>query len=275
VLLPLIVGLVYLSYWAVVALTAVAIIVALNELYTALRHHSYAPRRILGITTGIFLCMGATLQGQGFVAAGGGLGFVLAYAIIGGLVAELRSRTHEGSFINWSITLATACYVGWLLSHYILLRGLDTPLNHSLSAWLAMPPGAAWVYMVLAVTWMSDTGAMFVGRSFGRHPMTPYLSPKKSWEGAIGGLVVATLTALLAVWLLGLPLTSGETLVLGVCGGIAAQVGDLAESLIKRQIGVKDLSHLIPGHGGILDRIDSMLFTAPVMYYLILIMQTF
>jgi phosphatidate cytidylyltransferase len=102
--------------------------------------------------------------------------------------------------------------------------------------------------------------------------MTPYLSPKKSWEGAAGGFVASVLVALLAVPLLGLPLSYPAAALLGIAGGIAGQLGDLAESLIKRQIGTKDIGHLIPGHGGLFDRLDSMLFTAPVLYYLILLL---
>jgi phosphatidate cytidylyltransferase len=98
------------------------------------------------------------------------------------------------------------------------------------------------------------------------------LSPKKSWEGAAGGFVAAVLVSMLAVAALGLPLGYAEAALIGAVGGVTAQVGDLVESLLKRQIGLKDIGHLIPGHGGILDRLDSMLFTAPVLYYLILLL---
>jgi phosphatidate cytidylyltransferase len=156
-----------------------------------------------------------------------------------------------------------------------LLRAIDTPLNPG--GWLSflrLEPGAAWIVFVLAITFLSDTAAYFTGRLLGQHPMAPYISPKKSWEGAIGGLVFATLTGLLLVYLLGLPIPLWIGALLGCIGSIAGQAGDLAESLIKRQVDIKDSGRIIPGHGGILDRIDSLLFTAPVLYYMIMIFLT-
>jgi phosphatidate cytidylyltransferase len=102
--------------------------------------------------------------------------------------------------------------------------------------------------------------------------MAPALSPHKSWEGAIAGFVAAVLAALLAVAMFGLPLNPLQAIVIGAAGGVSGQLGDLAESLIKRQIGIKDSSNLIPGHGGVLDRIDSMLFTAPIVYYTLILL---
>jgi phosphatidate cytidylyltransferase len=187
------------------------------------------------------------------------------------LIAELPPRDRQGSLEGWALTFAGACYVAWLLSHYILLRTLETPLAGGWLAGLHIQSGAAWVYVVLAITWMQDTMAYFVGSAWGRRQMAPYLSPKKSWEGAVGGIIASMLTALLAVPMLGLPIGYASAALLGVAGGLAGLGGDLAESLIKRQMDVKDTGSLIPGHGGILDRLDSMLFTAPVLYYLILL----
>src|SRR6185436_8857704 len=104
---------------------------------------------------------------------------------------------------------------------------------------------------------------------WGRHKMAPTLSPKKTWEGAAGGLIGAVVASLVCIPLLGLPLGPGAGLVLGIVGGVVGPLGDLAESLIKRQVGLKDAGNLIPGHGGILDRADSLLFTIPILYYLI------
>jgi phosphatidate cytidylyltransferase len=102
--------------------------------------------------------------------------------------------------------------------------------------------------------------------------MAPALSPHKSWEGAAAGLAAAILAALLLAALFGLPLSPLQAILIGAAGGISGQLGDLAESLIKRQIGIKDSSNLIPGHGGVLDRIDSMLFTAPTVYYTLILL---
>lgn len=265
VLLLLIVAIVYWGTWPVVLLTAIGIVVCLLEYYHALRQADYRPRRMVGIIAGLFFCAAAALHGTVSLDL---TGIALASSILLALISELPRRDREGSLAGWALTFAGACYIGWLLSHYILLRNLDTPLQASWLAPLQIPSGAAWVYTVLAITWLQDTGAYLVGRAYGRHKMAPYLSPKKSWEGVIGGFVASVAAALLAVPLLGLPIHYGAAALLGIAGGIAGPLGDLAESFIKRQIGVKDASNIIPGHGGVLDRADSMLFTAPVIYYL-------
>ena len=126
----------------------------------------------------------------------------------------------------------------------------------------------------IAVTWATDTGAYAFGRMFGKHKLIPSVSPSKTVEGAVGGLVVATLGTWLYVTFLLKPfahlsLTSMGIVVLAVAVGIVGQIGDLAESLLKRDAGVKDSSKLLPGHGGILDRFDSLLFVLPVAYLLL------
>lgn len=274
VLLPLIAVVVYWNVWAVALLVAGGLFVALVELYRVLENGGYQPRTTLGILCALLLYAAALLQAPPFLPAPAfdWTGLALALGLLLMLTGELFRREHENSLINWTLSFALACYLGWLLGHYLLLRRLDTPLQTGWLDFLQIPPGAAWVYLVLAITWMEDTTAYLVGRPFGRHKMAPLLSPAKSWEGAAGGFMGAVLIALLAVPVLGLPLSYGEAALLGAVGGIAGQVGDLCESLIKRQFGIKDFSNLIPGHGGVLDRLDSMLFTAPVLYYGILLL---
>lgn len=270
-LLPLIVGMVYWGVWPLAILTAVSIVVALLELYRVLEQHGYCPRYSMGLLSALLLFGAACFQG---VWAIDWTGLALGSSLLLVLIGELPRRDHQHSLVNWTLSFALACYTGWLLSHYILLRKLQIPLDDGLLAFLRVSSGAAWVYLVLAITWVEDTAAYLVGRRWGKHQMAPYLSPKKSWEGAAGGFVAAILTALVAVPLLGLPISYGGAVLLGATGGVVGQLGDLVESLIKRQIGVKDISNLIPGHGGIFDRIDSMIFTAPVLYYLILLLTT-
>ena len=132
-----------------------------------------------------------------------------------------------------------------------------------------MDQGLQWV-LLLAVTFATDTSAFFVGRALGRLPLAPAISPGKTLEGAVGGLAGAVLAAVIGVELLGLELTMPETLVLGGLAGVAGQLGDLAESRLKRVAGVKDSGWLFPGHGGVLDRIDSIVFNLPVVYYFVL-----
>ncbi len=145
-------------------------------------------------------------------------------------------------------------YVPLLLGHLVLLRQL--------------PDGRGWVFLVLFAVMACDTLAYFVGVSFGKHKLYPAVSPKKSIEGSLGGLVGSCLGVWLAAALF-LPAFGAEHVILvGLLLGVAGQIGDLFESLLKRACGVKDSGGIFPGHGGILDRLDSLLFAFPLAYYL-------
>jgi phosphatidate cytidylyltransferase len=223
----------------------------------------------VGIFTILLLCTAAAMQHHVSVDL---TGFALGCAILLTLASELPRHNHQHSLSSWTFTFAGACYIGWLLSYYILLRRIETPLHGGWLAPLHIAPGAAWVYVVLLITWSQDIAAYFVGRTWGKHRMAPILSPKKSWEGAVGGGLASIGVALLSVPLFGLPLGYAAAGLLGLMGAVAGPIGDLSESLIKRQIGIKDMGTILPGHGGILDRIDSMLFVGPTLYYLILLL---
>lgn len=267
VLLPLIIAGVW---WppTTALLAGLVIALAIGELFAIFRHGGYAPRVIEGIAIGWLICAATFFQPLTTIDL---VLVVVFVSILGALMAEIARRDRQTSLLSWALTFAGAYYVAGLLSSYLLLRQLETPLQDGWLAFAQIPPGAAWVFFTLAVTWLQDTGAFFVGRSFGRTKMAPVLSPKKSWEGFFGGMAAAIATALFCVPLLGLPITLIEAAILGVAAGIFGPLGDLAESLIKRQVGVKDSGFIIPGHGGILDRIDSILFTGPVIYYLIVL----
>ncbi|MCL6561251.1 MAG: phosphatidate cytidylyltransferase, partial [Firmicutes bacterium] len=160
------------------------------------------------------------------------------------------------SLLDGAGTLMGTLYVG-LLSYIYLIRTL--------------PHGWIWLIFMLVGTWASDTTAYFVGKAFGRRRLAPVLSPKKTLEGAIGGVLGSVLTGyLFALIYPFLPIS--KMFILGLLLGAAAEVGDLLESAFKRQAGMKDSSALIPGHGGILDRFDSALFTAPLVYYFVLLL---
>lgn len=155
-----------------------------------------------------------------------------------------------------AVTLLGLFYVGWFLGHLILLRNLNQ--------------GEFLIFFLFLVTWAGDTGAYYIGKGFGRRRMAPQVSPNKTIEGAIGGWLATVLAAVLAQqWFL--PLISvSDSLILGGLLGIVGQLGDLTESMFKRGAGVKDSGHFLPGHGGILDKLDSLIFTAPVLYYYLL-----
>ncbi len=130
----------------------------------------------------------------------------------------------------------------------------------------------AQIYFCLATTFMSDIGAYFIGVKFGKHKLIPRVSPKKSVEGAVAGLFSSTAASLITASIFSLPFMSWYIVAVGVLAGIAAQVGDLIESALKRAGGYKDSGHLLPGHGGVLDRIDSLLMSIPVIYIFFLFM---
>ncbi|HBX23779.1 MAG TPA: phosphatidate cytidylyltransferase [Desulfotomaculum sp.] len=153
--------------------------------------------------------------------------------------------------LDAAITFAGTLYVGLILYFYLISTLSD---------------GWIWLVFMLACTWASDTMAYLVGRKWGKHRIAPALSPGKTVEGAVGGVLGSILAAAMVIFF-NPHLSVAFVLVLGTLVGIAAQVGDLVESAIKRQAGIKDAGGLIPGHGGILDRFDSMLFTAPLVYY--------
>lgn len=134
--------------------------------------------------------------------------------------------------------------------------------------------GLAWVFLVLEIAWLGDTGAYFAGRYFGRTPLYERISPKKTWEGVAGGVVLATAGMFVVRELGSLPLTVVECLVLGPILTLIGVVGDLCESMLKRSFSVKDAGWIMPGHGGLLDRVDSVLFVAPWLYAWVQIMET-
>ncbi len=263
VLIP---AIVVAGWWppATALAVAIAVILGIVELFALLRQGGFAPRLGPGIALGLALVLVAFLRPViGYDLTG--LALTLGVALT--LAYELLPRDRSASLQSWALTFTGAIYIGWLLSTFILLHQIDAPLGRGLLAPLRIPSGTAWLFLVLAITWLQDSAAYFVGRSLGRTKMAPVLSPKKTWEGFAGGMAISVLTAVAAVPLLGLPIGYLAATLIGLAAGIAGPLGDLGESLIKRQLGVKDSGTLIPGHGGILDRMDSLLFTAPVVYY--------
>jgi len=130
-----------------------------------------------------------------------------------------------------------------------------------------LPDGVFWIFVILAMTWLNDTAAYFIGHRFGRRRMAPLLSPGKTWEGFFGGFLGSLVGFYLFWFLFRRPLPATDGLILTLLVGLAGPLGDLAESLIKRGFGVKDSGQMIPGHGGMLDRVDALLFVAPVVYF--------
>ncbi len=207
---------------------------------------------------------------------------VIALLVIGTLIHQILRREPE-PLTNVGVTFLGVIYVGWLFSYLIFLRALPGSVHIVNLAHLATGPLAGtplappilglshaalgtWVVLyVFAVTWSTDAGAYFIGMSLGKHKLAPNLSPKKTVEGAVGGLIAATVMSLVWGTWIGLPWY--HCLLLGPILGALGQIGDLCESSLKRDMGLKDFGTLLPGHGGILDRFDSLLFTAPIAFY--------
>jgi phosphatidate cytidylyltransferase len=157
---------------------------------------------------------------------------------------------------DWLWVIAGATYIGFLGAHLVLLRDLDDDGD--------------WVLVAVFATFAADTAAYFIGRAFGRTQITPAISPGKTLEGSIAGFIAGFAAVFALVWATDLDVDELEILPLAALLPVAAIIGDLAESLIKRGAGVKDASEMVPGHGGFLDRLDSVLLTTPLVYYYVI-----
>jgi phosphatidate cytidylyltransferase len=190
------------------------------------------------------------------VEAGGGVVvFGLILAMLAAVFATQGIEAEMARVLGFTLTLAYAGFP-WLIVWDLYESG----------------PNGMYLILVLAIVWLGDTGGYFGGRFLGRHQLSPHKSPKKTWEGAIVGLAASLLGAFTWYFIVGDTQDSRQFFVIGACGffgGIGGQLGDLVESVIKRFTGVKDSGRLLPGHGGALDRIDGVLFAAPVIWFIL------
>ena len=188
------------------------------------------------------------------------LPIVITAAVAISLIWLLCLSPQEKAFYDWAWLVAGVLYVGWMLSYWVNLRILED--------------GRGWVYLAILTTFANDTGAFFAGRAWGKHRLASAISPGKTWEGALGGLLSAIVGAIAVFIILGyfspLPLGYGQVILLACFISLFAQLGDLVESLLKRNMGVKESGKLLPGHGGILDRFDSLIFVGAMVYYYVI-----
>ena len=235
------------------------VFLGLLEFYRLLAAKGERPYRALGVAAGLLLVVSAYFQ------VGVHANLLLTLVLLITMVSELFQSDHRGAVDAIGGTLFGVFYVAWLGSHLVFLRELP------LLAGLDYARGAQFVLFLFLCTWGTDTGAYVTGRTWGRHPLLPAVSPKKSVEGVLGGLAAGA----------GLGLVGGLTFVplfgpvrgvlLGLLIAVSAMLGDLVESLLKRDAACKDsaAAMTIPGHGGVLDRFDSILFAAPAFYYVL------
>jgi phosphatidate cytidylyltransferase len=267
--IPLAVSLVYAGSWYfILAIVAIAI-QALREFYHLADSKHASPNQTVGIgvTAAMLLGVGYMVEGdgaRGLMASASVIGLVMMVGTILTLTIELF-RAKENAVFNTSTTMFGVTYIGISMASLIGLRFTKQP--ELLGAWGG--EGCSLVVTLFASVWMADIAAYFVGLTIGRHKLFPRVSPKKSWEGAIGGFVGSTAAfAALAAYLLP-SLALPTALACGAVVGIVGPLGDLAESLLKRDATVKDSGELLPGHGGVFDRFDSMLFAAPVVFLIL------
>lgn len=260
-LLPVVVFFAWYGGFLFAILIGIVAALALNEFSRMMERQGDHPLRALGGGATALLILNGLGMGETLLPA------AIALVLFGGLVQQLASEVQDVSLRGWALTVAGVFYIGWPLSLAVAIRGLPGEGFGALSL------GLWWVVIVATATWGCDSGAYFAGRFLGGklsggQKFSPRWSPNKSWEGVVGGILTSVLAVtLLGRWLVGLPLWQG--ILLGALIGIACVTGDLAESMVKRRVGVKDSGDLIPGHGGMLDRIDSTLFTTVVAYFFI------
>ena len=250
-LIPLVVAALLLGGYPFLALIGAAALLANFEFARMMRRIDHFPSIPFGLLLTAALVLTASWPHSPITR------FALVFIVMASLTWEvIRTRT-KGQLIpqaltSWALMVVGAAYVGGLFGHFVSLRQMEK--------------GEYWVLLALLTTWVADSAAYFVGSQLGRRPFSPVISPKKTWEGTIAGLVAGTVTAALLGRLVEIPAFAWGV-PLGLLLSLAAVYGDLAESFIKRQVNVKDSGRLIPGHGGVLDRIDSLLFVGTCVYY--------
>lgn len=245
ILIPIVVGATYAGGLWFFALIVLVASMAGYEFFQMMRQGGYKPSLFWGLILIWLLLADARYPAWQLARP------ALTGVIVLSLSWQLFQKDAATPTVDWALTIAGALYLGWMPGHFISLRDA--------------PRGLEWMALTLLSTWGADSGAYFIGRSLGRHRFFPRLSPKKTWEGTVGGWFCGVAVTLLVGLYIGLGLV--HSLVLGALVSVFLPLGDLAVSMMKRQVGVKDTSGLIPGHGGMLDRIDSLLFAVVVVYY--------
>jgi len=249
--IPVVLAFVWLSGWWGFAVAFLAVILSVYELHNMMVHEGYHPIIWMSFALSILFLLAAMFPQQRLILLEVGLSAALLITLP---LLFVRKKL-DGAMVDWSLTLAIPVYLGWPMSVFLLLRGFQGGIT----------PGFWWVLTVFLGVWGFDSGAFFAGHFFGKHKLAPSISPAKTWEGVAGGLVFSIAAALLCTtWPLGV--SWYLAILLGILIGIASTLGDLTESLIKRQTHVKDSGQFMPGHGGLLDRIDSLLFAVIVVF---------
>lgn len=233
--------------WLFSLLIAAVALLGAIEFYRLATHGGWQPSVVLGVAFTLFFIADA------YFAEPRATEILIPTAVALPLLWLLLRSRGEKTLANWLWTVGGIFYIGWMLGHFIPLRELEQ--------------GRDWVILALFTTFAADSGAYLIGRAWGRHSVVPKISPGKTWEGTFAGLIAGIAAAVALSAILGLPISYWQVSLLGFLIAAVAFVGDLVESMLKRKAGVKDAGRLIPGHGGILDRLDSVVFTVVLVYY--------
>ncbi len=257
--IPALIGITLYTHDIFMVIFTIVGLLILGEIHRMLRPNGTEPN----VWLGYFLYL--SLVGDHLLMDGKHLGAILIVAVLLILTWEMfRKKSHV--LENVASTLFAATFIALAMSYFILLQqlGFEGQGGHL---------GGYAVLTVFIGVWTCDTLAYLIGSAIGKHKIFPRVSPNKSWEGSISGLIGALIAIVIIVWAGWLPgLDYIDALILGLIAGVGGQLGDFAESLVKRDVGVKDSSNLLPGHGGAWDRFDSILFSAPLSYlYLIFV----
>jgi phosphatidate cytidylyltransferase len=271
--IPVVVWIALYRPLGLLGLTLIAALLAVHEFYGLAKAKGFVPQVAIGMALTVLIVLGFARIPLVRMAAALHLNITfstltidfLPLVMIAGVIATLTAELFKGypnPFVQVAVTLAGAAYIGFCMGgFYGVHQFFYDPKNESLLA-------GYFIITMLASIWICDTAAYFVGRTIGKNKIAERVSPNKTWEGGIAGLVAAILTWIVAPMIVSdLSILSKATLIaMGLIVGVFGQIGDFAESMLKRDAGVKDSSTLIPGHGGVLDRLDSILFVAPLSY---------
>jgi len=277
ILAPIVVVVALLGEPWVSSLVGLLVFLAMVELIALLDAGGFAPPQVVALAAGLIVA-GAGLVAANQALVGGALADMLratdppglatvafaAAIVVLGVAGFTRAEPRDG-FMTWAVTSFGVAYVGLLAPFIVVVAHLAPPGGSATTpiGALSLNAGTAWMLVLLLVVWGYDSGAYLTGRWLGRRRLIDHISPSKTVEGLVGGLLAATVAAGAGAWLIGLD--PWQPLLIGPIIGLAAQAGDLAESMVKRAAGRKESGFLVPGHGGVLDRIDSFLFAAPVL----------
>jgi phosphatidate cytidylyltransferase len=257
VLVPLLLVVIALGGMAVAVAIAIITLLAVREVFALLRTAGHPSLGALGAALAISVILDAAVPE---ILEGSGLILIAVGVVLTAVAAFTRPDPRDG-LATWMATVFGALYVS-LLAFVVRLGHAGPPIPAG-APLEVLGPERGWIVLLILAVWSYDTGAFLVGRRFGRERFLSHLSPSKTYAGLVGGIVATTVVV--GAVLVGLGQSPIHALLLGPLAALAAQAGDLAESMLKRAANAKDSGTLIPGHGGMLDRIDSFLFAAPVV----------